>query len=78
MTDRNRAVIRPQGDGDRASSPEPGSVLRAFTWLMLVVSAVGNTVSSFAGVSTAAHLGFGVVSAICAFALIVQYVRRQR
>jgi hypothetical protein len=78
MTNGNRSIIDPQG----APAPVPGGprvgFLRALIWLVLVVSAVGNSVSSFGGVSMAVHLGFGLVTAICVVALVAPYLRGRR
>jgi uncharacterized membrane protein YgaE (UPF0421/DUF939 family) len=53
-------------------------VLRGLVWLVLVVSVVGNSVSSFAGVSTTVHLVLGIATALCVAALIALRPRRSR
>jgi hypothetical protein len=82
MSDPYRIVIDTQG----SRHPEPtttrprdrGAVLRALVWTVLVISAVGNSVSSFAGLPTLVHLAFGVVSAICIVVLSLQYLQQHR
>ena len=84
MSDPYRITIDPQNPNgpnrstDQAPAGKPRGFLRTLTWVVLVISAVGNSVSSFGGVPTAVHLAFGVVSAICIGALIVQYVHEHR
>lgn len=60
-----------------AADTGPG-VLRPLLWIVLVVSVVGNTVASFAGVPTTVHLGLGVTTAICVVALVAQQLRTRR
>lgn len=50
---------------------------RSLLWMVLVVSAVGNSVSSLAGVPMPVHLGFGLVTAACVAALITRRLRRR-
>jgi len=45
--------------------------------MVLVVSAVGNSVSSLAGVPMPIHLGFGLVTAACVVALIARRLGRR-
>ena len=52
-----------------------GGILRPVLWVLLVLSAAGNAGASFGGVSVALHTAFGVVTLLCAAALIVQHVR---
>jgi hypothetical protein len=53
-------------------------VLRALLWTVLVISALANTVASYGDASTAVHLAFGVVTAACATALVLQRLRGRR
>jgi hypothetical protein len=84
MTDPDRITIVPGGSGapDGRGAPEDDDrrtgAGRALLWLLLVVSAVGNSVTSFGGVSTAVHLELGGLSALCIAALIVSHLRSRR
>ena len=57
--------------------PAPASLGQTLLWMVLVVSAVGNSVSSLAGVPMPVHLGFGLVTAACVAALIARRLRRR-
>jgi hypothetical protein len=82
MSDPYRIVIETKG----SRQPEPaatrrtqrGSILRALTWTVLVISAIGNSVSSFGGAPSFVHFGFGAVTAICIVALSLQYLQQHR
>ena len=78
MTDLYQIV----GDRPATRSGRPGGTrtggLRPLIWIVVVVSAVGNSVSSFGGVSTAVHLAFGLVTAASVVALITHYLRSNR
>jgi hypothetical protein len=82
MSDPYRIVI--DTNGSRQPEPAParprdrGTIVRALIWTVLVISAVGNSVSSFAGLPTLVHLGFGVVTAICIVVLSLQYLQQHR
>jgi hypothetical protein len=52
--------------------------LRPVLWLLLVLSAAGNAGASFGGMSVALHTAFGVVTLLCAAALIMHHVRGRR
>jgi hypothetical protein len=84
MSDPERITIVPRGsEGPEGSGgPESGDrrtgTGRALLWLLLVVSAVGNSVTSFGGVSTGVHLGLGALSALSIVALLVSYLRARR
>ncbi|MFI1031746.1 hypothetical protein [Streptomyces sp. NPDC020951] len=62
--------------------PAPGAtradVLRVLLWALLVISAVGNTVASYAAASTQVHLALGAVTALCVAALVAQRLRGRR
>ncbi|NUK24156.1 hypothetical protein [Streptomyces lunaelactis] len=53
-------------------------VLRTLLWLVLVISAIGNSVASYGGATTQIHLAFGTVTALCVVALVAQRLRRRR
>jgi len=57
---------------------DSGSPYRTGLWLALVASTVGNAVSSFGGVATSVHLGFGLVTGLCLVGLTARYFRRSR
>ena len=77
MTDPYRIDEHPT-PAPAAPSGEPRAVLRGLVWLVLVVSVVGNSVSSFAGASTTVHLALGIATALCVAALIALRPRRSR
>lgn len=52
--------------------------LRPILWLLLVLSAAGNAGSSFGGVNVVLHAAFGIVTLLCAVALVVQHRRASR
>ncbi|MFC4466015.1 hypothetical protein ACFPH6_16025 [Streptomyces xiangluensis] len=53
-------------------------VARTLLWVLLVISAIGNMVASYAALGTPAHLAFGAVTAVCLTALVVQGLRGRR
>jgi hypothetical protein len=55
-----------------------GGAVRPVLWLVLVLSAAGNAGASFGGVNVALHIAFGVVTLLCAVALIAHHVRGRR
>ncbi|MFD5316401.1 hypothetical protein [Streptomyces sp. NPDC127098] len=70
--------------GDTASAPTPPSaaarpgLLPGLLWLVLAVSAVGNSVGSLAGAPTAANLAFGSVTVLSGAALVALRLRSRR
>lgn len=56
--------------GSPGSGAARAGVLRPFLWVVLVISAIGNAVASYAGATTRAHLAFGSVTALCAAVLV--------
>lgn len=59
------------------ASPRNGAA-RPVLWLLLVISAAGNMVTSSTGVNVAVSAAFGVATLACATALIVQHYRNRR
>jgi membrane protein YdbS with pleckstrin-like domain len=55
-----------------------GNAIRPVLWLLLIVSAAGNAGTSFAGTNVALHTAFGVVTLVCAIALIMNHRRGRR
>ncbi|NGO13645.1 hypothetical protein G5C60_40145 [Streptomyces sp. HC44] len=53
-------------------------VVRTLLWVLLVISAIGNMVASYAAAGTAVHLAFGAVTAVCLTALVAQRLRGRR
>ena len=72
MTDPYRITEAPV-----AVPKKPGGVLRPLLWLVLFVSAAANAVLSTAGDNLWISSAFGVVTVLCAVALIVHH-RRNR
>ena len=50
---------------------------RTGVWLLLVVAAVGNTVTSLASAPIAVQVVLGVVAGACAALLVVDHLRRR-
>lgn len=63
--------------GSTPQESRPG-ILRSLLWVVLVVSVVANTVTSFAGVPTAVQAGLGGVTALAVVALVAQHLRTRR
>ena len=80
MTDTDS--YRLTGGPESPRGPRPGGtragVLRTLLWLVLVISAVGNTVASYGGTTTRVHLAFGVVTGLCVAGLVAHRLRRRR
>ncbi|MFB7494982.1 hypothetical protein ACFC09_09805 [Streptomyces sp. NPDC056161] len=64
----------------REGGPRPGSprVGRTVLWLLLVLSAAANTVTSVAGVTTAVSLACGLVTVASVIGLVVLRLRGRR
>ncbi|MFB9840161.1 hypothetical protein [Actinoallomurus acaciae] len=60
------------------SAGRRGGFVRPVLWLLLVVSAAGNVVTSTTGVNVFVGAAFGVATLACGAALIVQHYRRRR
>ncbi|AVZ73951.1 hypothetical protein SLUN_19045 [Streptomyces lunaelactis] len=67
-------------ESPHAASPgvTGADVLRTLLWLVLVISAIGNSVASYGGATTRIHLAFGTVTALCVVALLAQRLRGRR
>ncbi|TDC73317.1 hypothetical protein [Streptomyces hainanensis] len=81
MTDPYR--LTPESAPGPPDPPVAGTAHRtrplpALLWLVLVVSAAGNTVGSLAGASTLVNLATGAVTLVSGAALIVLRVRSRR
>ena len=71
-----------------ASRPHPAAepltvvtgsgIARVLLWALLVISAIGNMVATYAALGTPAHLACGSVTALCLIALVVQRLRGRR
>ena len=75
MTD----LYRITGDARIPGGPPAGprtARLTVVLWTVLVVSAIGNSVSSVGGVPLPVHLAFGVVTAACVGLLLARHLRR--
>ncbi|WP_328770184.1 hypothetical protein [Streptomyces sp. NBC_00286] len=53
-------------------------IARVLLWVLLVISAIGNMVVTYAALGTPAHLACGSVTALCLIALVVQRLRGRR
>ncbi|MEV1066916.1 hypothetical protein [Streptomyces sp. NPDC050263] len=65
-----------------SEAPAPGvtgaDVVRVLLWAVLVISAVGNTVASYAAASTQIHVAIGAVTVLCVAGLVAQRLRGRR
>lgn len=64
-----------------ATSPETEprqGLLRPVLWVLLIVSAAANAVSSTTGLHPLIGIGFGVVTLACVVALVVHHYRHRR
>lgn len=52
--------------------------LRASLWLVLVISAVANSVATFATAGTSVHVGLAAVTGACIAGLVALVVRSRR
>ena len=52
-----------------------GAAVRIVAWVVLVVTAAGNSVASSVGAAVGVHVALGVVSAICVAVLVAQWLR---
>jgi hypothetical protein len=68
----SRTPDQAQPDGARSGA------LRPVLWLLLVISAACNMVTSTAGVTPAVSIAFGVVALSCIVALVVHHYRHRR
>jgi hypothetical protein len=57
---------------------ERRGTLRPMLWLLLVISAAGNVVTSNIGLNVMIGIGFGLVTLACAAALIVGHYQHRR
>ncbi|MFF7524250.1 hypothetical protein [Streptomyces pseudovenezuelae] len=78
-TDPYRLSVH-DADNDRhhdALAPDVprGEVTRVLLWLILVISAVANMVTSYAAVGVAVNLACGAVTALAATALVVRRLK---
>ncbi|MFE9645145.1 hypothetical protein ACFYO0_13730 [Streptomyces sp. NPDC006365] len=86
MTDPYRLTTGPGTHTDTysetAGEPLPvvtgAGVARTVLWALLVISAIGNMVASYAALGTPAHLACGSITALCLTALVVQRLRSRR
>ena len=63
---------------DPTPTPTPTPAWRTGVWLLLVASAVGNTVASLAAVPLVVQLVLGVCTGACAVLLVASYARHRR
>ncbi|MFY1669678.1 hypothetical protein ACN27G_06930 [Plantactinospora sp. WMMB334] len=61
-----------------ATRADGGGLLRPLLWVVLIVSAVANGVSSIVGLPVLVGAGFGLLTLACVAALIVHHYRHRR
>lgn len=71
MTDPYRISPAPERRGGR-------TLLRPLLWLLLIVSAAANAVTSASGLNPFVGVGFGIVTLACVAALIAHHYRHRR
>lgn len=76
MPDPYRITEAQEAPSDSAS--RRSGFVRPVLWLLLVVSAAGNLVTSTIGVNVFVGMAFGVATLACGAALIVQHHRQRR
>ncbi|GGO42961.1 hypothetical protein GCM10012287_04980 [Streptomyces daqingensis] len=80
MTNTGPRPVTVPDDAQTAAAPSVsrGQVLRSLLWTLLVISAVANTLASFAGADTGVHLVCGAVTAVTGGLLIARRLRQSR
>ena len=56
----------------------PRSLFRPVLWVVLIVSAAANAISSSIGISPFVGVGFGVITLACVTTLIVHHYQHRR
>lgn len=81
-TDTSVTAVTAVTDADSPHGEPPatghGSAPRIVLWVVLGLSAIGNTVVSVIGAGTGPHLFFGAASALSGLALGVRFLRARR
>lgn len=72
MNDQDHSLPR---DLPAPAHPSSRGVLRALLWSAFVISALGNTVASLGDAGIAIHFALGVVTAVCAAGLLIDWQR---
>ena len=78
MTDPHRIPEAPGAPRPARPTGVRAGMVRPVLWVLLMVSAVLNTVFSFAGTDVLAGTGFGLATLACVAALIAHHYRFQR
>lgn len=79
MTDPYRGFAAPETPRPQPSDRDGAGFVRPALWLLLVVCAVCNVVtSSIGGFSVFVGIGFGLATLACVVALVVHHRRQRR
>jgi hypothetical protein len=78
MSDPYRISEAPTTEHDEANAESRRGPLRPVLWVVLVLSAVANAISSSVGVNPFVGGAFGLVTLACATALIVHHYQHRR
>ncbi|MFF3444151.1 hypothetical protein [Streptosporangium sp. NPDC002721] len=78
VTDLHRIPQAPEAPRPTRPTGVRAGMVRPVLWVLLLVSAVLNTVFSFVGTDVLAGAGFGLAALACVAALIVHHYRFQR
>ena len=78
MPDPCRILDAPEAPLPAQQAGARGRAVRPLLWLLLVISAAANMVTSIAEMNMFVGAGFGLITLACATALIVHHYRRQR
>ncbi|MGI5196371.1 hypothetical protein ACQEVY_22440 [Streptomyces sp. CA-288835] len=73
-----RPAIEAHPAGEPLTVVTGSGIARVLLWVLLVISAIGNMVATYAALGTPAHLAFGTVTALTLIALVVQRLRGRR
>jgi hypothetical protein len=68
----------PEAPHPAARASARGAAVRPLLWLLLVISAAANVVTSSIGINIFIGAGFGLLTLACATALVVDHYRRRR
>ena len=78
MTDPYRTFDAPDAPSTASHADRQGGRVRPVLWLVLVISAAANMVTSTANLNPFVGVGFGLIALACATALIVHHYRLRR
>jgi hypothetical protein len=78
VTDPYRIPEVPEAPRPAPDGSAQGGIVRPVLWLLLVISAAANAVTSTTGINMFVGIGFGLVALACATTLIVHHYQHRR